>query len=182
MKKLLFLLFALFGFTLLSACASETHYDSVSTTVQLNVSELPLDGSEVTIRQRFQFDRPLNALSSMTLAEAWISAPEMANIDGIPYSLDMLKSVNIFLVEEEDAPSIYWLVVPSSKLSGQDVMFSEFNIGDLRQYVDSYQQIELEITLSMEPYQVMKYWRDVCDMNNKCILEFPLSMQFKMED
>ncbi|MBQ9243751.1 MAG: hypothetical protein IJ165_11125 [Proteobacteria bacterium] len=180
MKKLVSLLFTFCIFTLMSACATETHYDSVSTTLQLDVAQLPLDGSEITVRQRFMFDRDLAMLSSMTLTEAWISAPDMPVND--EFSLDMLRSANIYLVESENAPSIYWLVVPNSKLNGRDAKFSEFNVGDLRQYIDNYNQIELEITLSLEPYQVMRYWRDVCGMSKDCTLELPLSMQFKMED
>ena len=179
-KKLLFLLFTLCGFAMLSACASETHYDSVSTTIQLNLADLKLDGSEVTVRQRFMFDRDLVVLSSMTLAEAWLSAPEVSSDDS--YQLDILNSANVYLVEDEELPSIYWLVIPNSKLTGHDAKFSEFNIGDLRQYVDAYNQVELEITVSIEPYHAMRYWRDVCNMSDDCMIELPLSMQFKMED
>ncbi|MBQ1925567.1 MAG: hypothetical protein II180_05545 [Proteobacteria bacterium] len=180
MKKLLFLLFAFCGFAMLSACASDTHYDSVSTTLQLNLADLKLDGSEVTVRQRFMFDRDLSVLSSMTLAEAWLSAPDM--LHDRSFQLDILNSANVYLVEDEEMPSIYWLVIPNSKLNGQDAKFSEFNVGDLRQYVDAYNQIELEITVSMEPYHAMRYWRDVCNMSEDCTIELPLSMQFKMED
>ena len=177
----------------MTACTTETHYDSVSTNISINVPNMPYDGSMMTIRERFQFDRDLSSISSMTLHEAWLSSPpdvqgsdEDARTDDavlpVSLSLDIVKTISISLVESENSPSVVWLVVPSSQLKGKDAIFSDFNVGDLRQYMDSYQQLELEVEIALEPYHVMRYWRDVCGMSANCTINLPLSMQFKMED
>lgn len=175
---------------LFSACSTDTHYDSVSTEITLNVPKMPYDGSSMTVRQRFQFDRDLMPLESMTLAEAWLSAPtisyswddEMKSRLNSSYSLDMVQSISISLIESEDAQPVFWMLIPATQLHGTDALFTEFNVGDLRQYMDNHQQLELEIELKLEPYHVMKYWRDVCIMDKNCTIQLPLSMQFKMED
>ncbi len=183
-----------FGVFALSACSSDTHYDSISTEITFNIPELKNNGEPFKVHQRFQFDRDLEPLSSMTLEEAWISSPvsdlwdeeSLALIDN-NYTLDLIRSIHIYIVESEDDPPIYWLLVPAGKLTGKHALFSPFNVGgdkygDLRDYMDNFKQLEIEIELSLEPYEVSRYWRDVCNMSETCIMKLPLSMQFKMED
>ncbi len=178
----------------LSACSSDVHYDSISTEITFNIPELKNDGEPFKIHQRFQFDRDLIPLSSMTLEEAWISSPvsdkwddeSLALVDNA-FGLNVIKSINVYIVKSENEPAIYWLLVPPRQLTGKNALFSAFNVGsstygDLRDYLDNYQQLEIEIELALEPYEASRYWRDVCDMSETCIMKLPLSMQFKMEE
>ena len=193
-KGFFFIFMMLLGVFALSACSSDTHYDSISTEITFNIPDLKNDGEPFTIHQRFQFDRDLVPLSSMTLEEAWLSSPvsdkwddeSLALVDNA-YALNVIKSISIYIVKSEDEPPIYWLLVSPSRLVGKHALFSAFNVGsspygDLRDYMDSSQQLEIEIELALEPYEVSRYWRDVCGMSETCIMKLPLSMQFKMEE
>ncbi len=188
-KKLLSLLILTFIIPLMCACSTDTHYDSVSTEITLDVPDLPYDGSSITVHQRFQFDRDLAPLTSMSLVEAWLTSPAIdtdwsdeENRQDDSFSLDIVQSINISLVESEDSQPIFWMLIPSAQLHGTEALFNDFNVGDLRQYIDDYQQLELEIEIRLEPYHIMRYWRDVCKMSKDCTIQLPLSMQFKMED
>lgn len=193
-KGIIFSLMMLLCVFALSACSSDIHYDSISTEITFNIPDLKNDGESFKIHQRFQFDRDLIPLRSMTLEEAWISSPvsdkwdeeSLARVDNA-YSLNVIKSINIYIVKSENEPPIYWLLVSPSQLVGKHALFSAFTVGsstygDLRDYMDNYQQLEIEIELALEPYEASRYWRDVCGMSETCIMKLPLSMQFKMED
>ncbi len=194
MKKLFLSLFILaLGIPVLYGCSADTHYDSVSSDISINIAPEDNDGEPVVVRQRFQFDRDLTTVSSMTLYEAWLSSPtagpradreEVERIDD-SYTLDIVKSISVSIVEnDEDTEQkpVFWMMIPSSDLHHHHALFSEFNIGDLRAFMDKYQQLEVEINIALEPYYAMKYWRDICSMSDTCTVTLPFSMQFKMED
>ena len=194
MKKLIFS-FLIFAFLIpfMSSCSTDIHYDSVSAEITLAVPDIPKDGSSVIVHQRFQFDRDLAPISSMTLVEAWLSGPvsdpawkenHAERIDSLEdsFALDIVQSINISLIESDNTSPVFWMLIPSSQLKNTDALFSDFNVGDLRQYMDRYQQLELQIDIQLDPYHTMRYWRDVCNMETDCKLHLPLSMQFKMED
>ena len=179
------------GIPFASGCSTDTHYDSVSTSLHLKVTDIPKDGSTMKIRQRFHFDRDLAPLTSMNLAEAWISAPssddewlDTENVwSGGEFTLDIVQSVSVSLVDGEDASqSTMWLYVPSYELHDEHAIFTEYIMDDLRTYLNNSQQLELEVEIAMEPYYVMHYWRDVCGMSEDCTITLPFSMQFKMVD
>ena len=54
------------------ACSSETHYDSISTVVTVDVTKAVEADQKVKVHHRFQFDRDLGPLQSMDLVEAWL--------------------------------------------------------------------------------------------------------------
>lgn len=179
------------GIPFVSGCATDTHYDSISTSLRLALVDIPKDGSTMKIRQRFHFDRDLVPLSSMHLEEAWISAPssddewlEFENTwSGGAYTLDIVQSVSISLVSvEDDSKTELWLYVPTYELHEEHAVFTEQIRDDLRLYMNENKQLELEVEIAMEPYYVMSYWRDVCQMTEDCLITLPLSMQFKMVD
>ena len=180
----------------LASCNTDLHYDSISTEITFNIPDLKNDGNPFVIHQRFQFDRDLEPLRSMKLEDAWLSSPvgdkwDEASLNKIDnaFSLDVVRSINIYVVKSENEPSIYWMLIPSSQLKGRHAVFTAFNVGgskygDLRDYMDmsGSRQLEIEIELALEPYEVSRYWRDVCEMSETCIMKLPLSMQFKMEE
>lgn len=172
---------------LLASCASDIHYDSMSTTASVSFDEFLTSGGNVTILQRFQFDRDLAELSSMHLTEAWISAPILP--DGLndssetgDYDLSMVNSVGISIMDPAANKSVFWLMGKPASYERENALFKEMNIGDVRNYMDEDMVFEIKISLSIDGYLMTKYWRDICQMASQCTLEFPVSMQFKMED
>lgn len=174
-----------------SGCTTDTHYDSVSTSLTLSVLDIPKDGSTMNIRQRFHFDRDLAPLTSMHLAEAWISAPSSDDVwveennewHTGDISLDIIKSVSVSLVSVEDsAVKEMWLYIPGHELHKENAIFTEYMTDDLRAYLNLNQQLEIDVEIALEPYYVMSYWRDVCDMSEICHITLPFSMHFKMVD
>ena len=75
MKNLIKVTFLTICMAAVSACAVDTHYDSVSTYIDINVPAAAQTKEPTTVYQRFQFDRDLVPLQSMVLESAWISAP-----------------------------------------------------------------------------------------------------------
>jgi len=175
--------------TAMSACSVDTHYDSVSTYIDINVPAAAQTNEPTTIYQRFQFDRDLAPLQSMNLESAWISAPEVVldttNGDvayNTDFRLDIVDKLSISIVESENETLIPWIHNDSS-LKGEDVQLSDDKrIEDLRFYINIYQQLELQIQITLNPSLLNKYWRDVCDLSSDCTLRLPLSMYFKMEE
>ena len=167
-----------------TACSVDTHYDSVSTHIDIDVAKLTNDGSEITVYQRFQFDRDLVPLEEMTLEEAWISAPDVISDPMIRvFTLDMVRSLDIKVVPDGTEKQIPWLRFDASNAS--EWMYKQLETVDefdLRQYINSYQQLEIQINISLEPYQVTRYWKEICNFSDKCTISLPLSMYFKMAD
>ena len=174
-----------------AACETDMNYDAISTEISFDIAELKNNGEPFKIHQRFEFDRDLSTVSSMRLNEAWLSSPisgswdeeSIARINDV-YSLDVVKSIRIYLVTN-DTVLEEWMDIPSEYLTGKDAQFAFYevgknNYGDLRDYLDANQQLEIEIDLALEPHEVSRYWRDVCDLSETCIMHLPLSMQFKM--
>lgn len=191
MKKL-FLTIFLFAFSVpfFMACSTDTHYDSVSTEISLFMEDIPKDGSPMTVHQRFQFDRDLLSINMMSLEEAWLVSPSVSDVQSEEaqrladngFTLDFVKSITISLIAPENEMPISWLTIPSVRLHDTEAVFYEFDAGDLRNYVDDLQQLEISIDIAVEPYHAMRYWRDVCNKSDSCVVNLPLSMQFKMEE
>lgn len=178
------------GQFMLSSCSTDIHYDAVTSNLVINVDEASTQSGTVTVRQRFVFDRDLVPLSSMTLTEAWISAPELdtsklacdAAGDCAGFDLSLIDSIGISLVESGSTDTTFWLFASPDSRTREAALFSEMNVGDLRSYMGDTVYMELEIKIDPNEYHFLRYWRDYCGMSDDCQLAFPLSMQFKMED
>ena len=188
MKNLIKFSFLALCMTAMTACSVDTHYDSVSTHVEIHFSEAALTGETIPIYQRFQFDRDLVPLQSMNLESAWISAPDFL---GAPYgdsseafNLDVLRDFSIMIVnpKEEESTTKWLTIFHPTELQGQDLQLHQFGVSDLRTYLNESQQLELQINVNVEPYHLARYWRDVCHYSDPCTMRIPLSMHFKMED
>jgi hypothetical protein len=170
-----------------NACAFDTHYDSVSTHVDVNVVDAIKGNNEVKIFHRFQFDRDLTTVSNMSLYEAWLEIPEINQKDaydaeGVPFEMSMFRAFDVSVVISDDAPSEPWLALSPDMTYKKNAMFKANDKGDLRDYMDDDQQFELEFDIKLEPYHLTRYWRDVCHLSDECVMSIPLSMQFKMKD
>ena len=203
--KKLFLALFLFAITApcLMSCATDTHYDSVSTEIELkwNVYQKAMqEGAKITLPQRFEFGRDLGTVSTMTLHEAWLVAPsvsvkqreEQANrLSEDVFTLDFVKKITISLVDA-NKKTTEWLTIPESRLHGNEAVFEEINVGDLHNYItfvknslgEDIPTLEIAIDIAVEPYHAVRYWSDVCNMvdtsEDPCSVHLPLSMQFKM--
>ena len=188
MKKLIKLSFLVLCMSAFTACSVDTHYDSVSTYIEINVTENSLTGETIPIYQRFQFDRDLVPLESMSLESAWISAPDLVdapyNDSSEPFELNVLRDFSIQLVNpgEEESTTKWLSIFHPTELKGNDFQLHQFGVSDLRTYLNEYQQLELQIKVDVEPYHLARYWRDVCHFSENCTMKIPLSMHFKMED
>ena len=204
MKKL-FLALLLFAVSIpcFMACSTDTHYDSVSTEIALrwNSHQTALQsGNKITLPQRFEFGRDLETISEMTLHEAWLVAPSVSTmqseeqaerlVDNV-FTLDYVKAIEVALVDA-DKKQIPWLTIPEERLHGSEAVFEELNVGNLRDYITFVKNkndqdipvIEISINVIVEPYHAVRYWSDVCKLEDTdsepCIAHLPLSMQFKM--
>ncbi|MCL2326461.1 MAG: hypothetical protein FWC40_08225 [Proteobacteria bacterium] len=173
-----------------AGCSTDTHYDSLSDSIAVALPKAPFDTQEVTILKRIQFDRDLVPLSNVSLVEAWLSAPGLVLPDAVgkpdatepvAFDLSLVKSISISIVETPKVPTILWLKILRAQPVENELM-SEFNVGDLRQYTDEYQRIELEIKLTLDPYHVMRFWRDVCGNVETCEAHLKFSMNFRMDE
>lgn len=179
----------LIGSSLFMSCSSEVHYDSVSTTLEVDLTH-PEDYENVSIKQRYTFERNVSTISAMELDEAWLSSPMRIQKespsedsgDEASFDLEILKEIHITVYDPVSAEHILWLTVPYRALVGENVMFQEFDLGNLTQYLDAARQLEIRIEMSLNTYHAMRYWRDACDFEASCTLKLPLSIQFRMED
>lgn len=175
-----------------SSCSTDTHYDSISTTLSIDINDATVSGNTVKMQHRFQFDRDLVPLNSMTLLQAYISSPligspwdpedETSKKDNGTYSLSMIEAVSVSLIENDDTQKTFWLYYNDDHKEQTDAPFSEMSVGDLRAFMTTEMYLNVEFSVSLDPYQAMRYWRDVCELSDDCILNIPISMQFKMED
>ncbi len=169
------------------ACSSETHYDSVSTYVAIDVAKALNSDQKLTLYHRFRFDRDVVPLQSMEIVEAWISSPEIYDADnplakGV-FSINLVREMNISIVDQNNSnTSIYWLTVEPSPDSPDQARFTEMNVGDLRQYMSSEMKLEIKADVTLDTYRATQYWRDICQLGDACLSRLPLSMQFKMEE
>ena len=190
MKNLVKLAFLAICMLAMTACSVDTHYDSVSTYVDINITEKAMTGDEITIYQRFQFDRDLVPLQTMELESAWISAPDLTGeilnegVDPYSFTLNTLRLFKIQITTEDNEDPTPWLSgYDWYNLKGEHAQLdSSGYVSDVREYIDDYQQLELQIVVTMDPYHVSRYWRDVCNFSEDCTIRIPLSMHFRMED
>lgn len=169
-------------------CSSETHYDSISTEIAVDVYKAIETDKTLKLFHRFQFDRDLVPLHSMKLVEAWVDLPVYPDEiqqkdDAGALNFEMIRDISISLVDPNGgASSVFWLYAAPSAASTEPSLFSEMNVGDLRQYMNDEMKLDVEIRMTLDPYQAMRYWRDACKLEDSCRLIVPFSMQFKMED
>lgn len=169
------------------ACSSETHYDSISTVVTVDVTKAVEADQKVKAHHRFQFDRDLGPLQSMDLVEAWLDTPtvmlqEGSVTDGDPFNLGIIRDMGISIVDQNNGTKVFWLYVTPTPSTLDKARFSELNVGDLRGFMTSAMKFEIEVNITLDTYQAMRYWRDICQMEEKCNVQLPFSMQFKMDD
>lgn len=168
------------------ACSSETHYDSVSTTFKVDLAKAIESSNKVTLHHRFTFDRDLAPLQSVELVEAWIEesmAPDQENsVGGGTCDLGIIRDIDISIVDQINGSKVYWLYVEPDSSTLEKALFSELNVGDLRQYMSSTMTFEIEVTVTLHDYHAVRYWRDECNMDETCNVQLPFSMYFKMED
>ncbi len=190
MKKLFaILLSSVFATT--AACSTDVHYDSLSTSVEIDLSQITNDGYPMTLYQRYQFDRDLFKLSGISVDEAWISDPEIIPPPGLTVAdasspdLTILRNLTMSLVHPETRESTLWMSITQVRRTGNAARLIDFIIGedrDIRQYFDPFQQLEIEYHMTLEPSIVTMYWRNNCQFQESCILRIPVSIQFKMEE
>ena len=190
MKKLLISLF-LSTVAATTACSSDVHYDSLSTSVEIDISKLVNDGQPVTLYQRYQFDRDLVNLSAISVDEAWISNPEILPPEDVTIvnadspDLSIIRNMILSLVDPQSKESNLWMSATQIRRTEDATRLVDFAIGnnqDLRRYFDQYQQLEIEYQLTLEPAIVTMYWRNNCQFRDECILRIPIAIQFKMEE
>lgn len=168
------------------ACSSETHYDSVSTTFEVDLTKAIESSNKVTLHHRFTFDRDLSPLQSVELVEAWIEeSTEPVQEDsagGRACDLGIIRDIDISIVDQINGSRVYWLYVAPDSSTFEKALFSELNVGDLRQYMSLTMTFEIEVAVTLDDYRTMRYWRDECKMEERCDVRLPFSMYFKMED
>lgn len=189
-KKLIALLLSSV-FAMTAACSTDVHYDSLSTSVEIDLSQIVNDGYPITLYQRYQFDRDLYKLSGISVDEAWISNPEILPPEDVSVNnaaspdLSILRNLTMSLVHPETRESTLWMSITQVRRTGNAARLIDFVIGenrDIRQYFDQFQQLEIEYHMTFEPSIVTMYWRNNCQFKENCILRIPVSIQFKMEE
>ena len=185
MKKLALTL--IMGAFALASCSTDTHYDSLSTSVEIDIAKIVNDGNPISIYQRYQFDRDLADLSAITVNEAWISSPEIVNDDVAMKSPDLaiLRNITLSLIEPQTSDSTLWMSLTQLRRTNEVARLIDFTIddeSDIREYFDSYQQLEIEYHITLEPSIVTMYWRNNCDFSEPCTLRIPISIMFKMAE
>lgn len=179
------------------ACSSDLHYDSSSLSLEFKLPENPYDDVRINLQQRVQFDRDLIPLTKLELQEAWLSADGLKHVDVIikdengnenittlpfDFDLNLVKSIRINIIDKANDKAIFWLTLPKKLQDTHDALLTAYPVGELRQYTDKFQRLELEFVLTLDPYQVMRYRRDVCANKDVCKAKLHFSMNFRMED
>ena len=123
----------------------------------------------------------------MDLVEAWLDTPtvmlqEGSVTDGDPFNLGIIRDMGISIVDQNNGTKVFWLYVTPTPSTLDKARFSELNVGDLRGFMTSAMKFEIEVNITLDTYQAMRYWRDICQMEEKCNVQLPFSMQFKMDD
>jgi len=163
-----------------TACETSTHYDSISTTLDVDVAAAMQNAGEpAKVHQRYQFDRDLANVSSMSLESAWLASPFEKETEG-QMGLRIVSDVQIFIVEADETRRSW--IKSAKRKNVEEEELVDAQLGNLQPYLDAYQQLEIETEITIDPFFGARYWRDVCGLADTCLLSIPLSMQFRMDD
>ncbi len=185
MFKKLSLTSLILGFVtvLCAGCASDTHYDSMTSMLVVDVPVSPYSEPTVKIYQRITFDRDLSQISSMHLQDAWLSSDSLFGED----AMAVIQSASIYLYQDEQLKTepLFWLTTLDQLRRKNEAKMLEMEAGDLKDYVvDGTNAIIIGIELELDAYQAMNYRLNdyECVNTDVCQYELMLSMTFEMSD
>ena len=125
----------------------------------------------------------------MTLIEAWVSSPtcetcwdkKSTKLMEELYHMDIVQNIIVSIIDpKEPMDPIIWLVLPNGSADDNYAQFNAKDMGDLRDYLDEAQNLEIQTEIQFNKQSVLKYWRDECKLSDDCFITLPFSMQFKM--